>query len=141
MAPTGTTIERHFTSAEKNGGAVLATGDDVFGAITWEIRDARIGSGDKVSFEQLGVEFPQTWSQNATNIVSQKYFRGQLDSPDRERSVKQMVGRVAKTITQWGRDRGYFATPSDADAYEAERTYILVHQIAAFNSPLASAAS
>ena len=76
------------------------------------------------------------WSQNATNIVAQKYFRGQLDSPARERSVKQMIGRVAGTIADWGRARGYFATAEDGDAFEAELTYILLHQMAAFNSPV-----
>ena len=79
-----------------------------FETVDWELRDARIGHGDRVSFEQTNVEFPKTWSQNATNIVSQKYFRGQLDSPTRERSVKQMIGRVAGTIADWGRQRGYF---------------------------------
>ena len=80
-----------------------------FDAVEWELRDARIGSA---SFEQEDVEFPKTWSQNATNIVAQKYFRGQLDSPTRERSVKQMIGRVAGTIADWGRERGYFASES-----------------------------
>jgi ribonucleoside-diphosphate reductase alpha chain len=107
-----------------------------FDQIEWELRDARIGHGDKVSFEQRDVEFPVSWSQNATNIVSQKYFRGQLDSPTRERSVKQMISRVAGTIADWGRERGYFATADDGDAFEAELSYILVHQMAAFNSPV-----
>ena len=79
------------------------------------LRDARIGHGDKVSFEQRDVEFPKSWSQNATNIVAQKYFRGQLGTPARERSVKQMIGRVAGTIANWGRERGYFATAEDGD--------------------------
>ena len=103
-----------------------------FETVEWEIRDARIGS----VFEQTNVEFPKTWSQNATNIVAQKYFRGQLDSPTRERSVKQMVGRVAGTIADWGRQRGYFASVEDGDAFEAELTYVLLHQMAAFNSPV-----
>ncbi|HEY8581776.1 MAG TPA: vitamin B12-dependent ribonucleotide reductase, partial [Capillimicrobium sp.] len=107
-----------------------------FETVDWEIRDAKIGHGDKVAFEQRDVEFPATWSQNATNIVSQKYFRGQLNSPTRERSVKQMVSRVAGTISDWGRARGYFATAEDGDAFEAELTYILLHQMAAFNSPV-----
>jgi ribonucleoside-diphosphate reductase alpha chain len=102
-----------------------------FDQITWELRTASVGS-----FEQRDVEFPASWSQNATNIVAQKYFRGQLDSPSRERSVKQMVGRVAGTIADWGRQRGYFATAEDGDAFEAELTYVLVHQLAAFNSPV-----
>src|ERR1700741_3538371 len=119
-------IERYFTDP----------GTRPFDAVEWERRDARIGHGDKVSFEQLDVEFPKSWSQNATNIVAQKYFRGQLDSPARERSVKQMIGRVAGTIADWGRARGYFATEDDGDAFEAELTYILLHQMAAFNSPV-----
>src|SRR6185436_18053452 len=103
-----------------------------FDTVEWELRDARIGS----VFEQKDVEFPATWSQNATNIVAQKYFRGQLDSPVRERSVKQMIGRVAGTIADWGRQRGYFASVEDGDAFEAELSYVLLHQLAAFNSPV-----
>jgi ribonucleoside-diphosphate reductase alpha chain len=119
-------IERLFTSP----------GTHPFDAVEWESRDARIGHGDRVAFEQRGVEFPKSWSQNATNIVSQKYFRGQLDHPAREHSVKQMIGRVAGTIAAWGRARGYFAAEEDGDAFEAELTHILLHQMAAFNSPV-----
>jgi ribonucleoside-diphosphate reductase alpha chain len=115
----------------------LTTADvDPFETVDWEIRDARIGHGDTIAFEQRDVEFPATWSQNATNIVAQKYFRGQLASPERERSVRQMIGRVSGTIAGWGRARGYFATDTDADAFEDELTYILLHQLAAFNSPV-----
>src|SRR5262249_52619774 len=99
--------------------------------VEWETRTAAVGS-----FKQENVEFPKSWSQNATNIVAQKYFRGQLSSPTRERSVKQMVGRVSGTIADWGRERGYFATAEDGDSFEAELTYILLHQLAAFNSPV-----
>ena len=126
QAGNALSIERRFTQP----------GTDVFDTVDWEIRDARIGHGDNVAFEQTGVEFPSTWSQNATNIVSQKYFRGQLGSPARESSVRQMVGRVAGTIADWGRARGYFASIEDGDAFEAELTYILLHQMAAFNSPV-----
>ncbi|MFM9128124.1 MAG: vitamin B12-dependent ribonucleotide reductase, partial [Solirubrobacterales bacterium] len=126
QAGNALSIERRFTQP----------GTDVFDTVDWEIRDARIGHGDSVAFEQAGVEFPSTWSQNATNIVSQKYFRGQLGSPARESSVRQMVGRVAGTIADWGRARGYFASIEDGDAFEAELTYILLHQMAAFNSPV-----
>jgi ribonucleoside-diphosphate reductase alpha chain len=122
----GLRIPRRFTTS----------GVHPFDAIEWELREARIGQGDNVAFEQSDVEFPVTWSQNATNIVAQKYFRGQLDSPARERSVKQMIGRVAGTIAGWGRERGYFATDEDGDAFEAELTHILLHQMAAFNSPV-----
>ncbi len=111
-------------------------GEHPFDQVEWERRDARIGHGDKVSFEQREVEFPRTWSQNATNIVAQKYFRGQLGSPAREYSVKQMIDRVAGTITGWGHARGYFATAEDGDTFEAELTHILLHQLAAFNSPV-----
>ncbi|HUE29111.1 MAG TPA: vitamin B12-dependent ribonucleotide reductase [Solirubrobacteraceae bacterium] len=122
----GLSVRRYFTTA----------GQHPFDSVEWELRDARIGHGDKISFEQRDVEFPKTWSQNATNIVAQKYFRGQLASPVRERSVKQMIGRVAGTIATWGRERGYFATHEDSEAFEAELTYILLHQMAAFNSPV-----
>jgi ribonucleoside-diphosphate reductase alpha chain len=107
-----------------------------FDAVDWELRDARIGHGDRVAFEQRGVEFPTSWSQNATNIVAQKYFRGQIGHPARERSVKQMIGRVAGTIAGWGVERGYFSSPEDAQAFEHELTHILLHQMAAFNSPV-----
>ncbi|MDX6672098.1 MAG: ribonucleoside-diphosphate reductase alpha chain, partial [Solirubrobacteraceae bacterium] len=122
----GLSIARRFTTP----------GVHPFDAIEWETRDARIGHGDSVAFEQRDVEFPASWSQNATNIVAQKYFRGQLDSPARERSVKQMIGRVAGTIAGWGRERGYFATDEDASAFKDELTHILLHQMAAFNSPV-----
>ncbi len=115
------TVRRLFTQA----------GVHPFNSVEWETRTAAVGS-----FRQDGVEFPVTWSQNSTNIVAQKYFRGQLDSPTRERSVKQMIGRVSGTISDWGRERGYFATAEDGDAFEAELTYILLHQMAAFNSPV-----
>jgi ribonucleoside-diphosphate reductase alpha chain len=119
-------IRRYFSSP----------GVHPFDTVEWELRDAHIGHGDKVAFEQPDVEFPRSWSQNATNIVAQKYFRGQLGSPSRERSVKQMIGRVAGTIADWGRERGYFATAEDGDAFEAELTHILLNQMAAFNSPV-----
>ena len=107
-----------------------------FDEVEWELRDAVIGDPANPAFEQRGVEFPKTWSQNATNIVAQKYFRGRLGSDERESSVKQMISRVAGTIAGWGREGGYFATDEDADAFEAELTHILLHQKAAFNSPV-----
>src|SRR3954453_302152 len=118
----GVSLERRFTEAGKHP----------FDCVGREIRDAVIGD----AFEQRDVEFPKTWSQNATNIVAQKYFRGRMDAPEREHSVKQMIGRVAGTIAAWGRDGGYFATEEDASAFEDELTHILVHQMAAFNSPV-----
>jgi ribonucleoside-diphosphate reductase alpha chain len=119
-------IRRLFTTA----------GVHPFETVEWELRDAHIGHGDRVAFEQPGVEFPTSWSQNATNIVAQKYFRGQLGSPERESSVKEMIGRVAGTITGWGRAGGYFASEEDASAFNHELTHILLHQMAAFNSPV-----
>jgi ribonucleoside-diphosphate reductase alpha chain len=107
-----------------------------FDEIEWEYRDAVIGDPENPAFEQRGVEFPATWSQNATNIVAQKYFRGRLGTDERESSVRQMIGRVAGTIAGWGRDGGYFASDEDADAFEMELTHILLHQKAAFNSPV-----
>jgi ribonucleoside-diphosphate reductase alpha chain len=111
-------------------------GRDPFDEIEWETRDAVIPGKNGPAFEQRGVEFPASWSQNATNIVAQKYFRGPLGTPERERSVRQMIGRVAGTIAAWGRDGGYFATDADADAFEAELEHILLNQKAAFNSPV-----
>src|SRR5947209_8555602 len=126
QAGGGLSIRRFFTSP----------GQHPFDSVEWELRDARIGHGDKISFEQRDVEFPKTWSQNATNIVAQKYFRGQPGSEEREHSVKQMIRRVAGTIASWGLERGYFHGTEDADAFEDELTHILLHQMAAFNSPV-----
>ncbi len=122
----GLTIERRFTTP----------GIHPFDEIEWELRDAIIGDPESPAFDQRGVEFPKAWSQNATNIVAQKYFRGRVGSPERESSVKQMISRVAGTIAGWGREGRYFATGEDGDAFEAELTHILLHQKAAFNSPV-----
>ena len=111
-------------------------GRDPFEEIEWEIRDAHIPGKDKPAFEQKDVEFPKFWSQTATNIVSQKYFRGRLGSPERETSVKQMVGRIVTTIGRWGREGGYFADEEEAITFEDELKAILVNQLAAFNSPV-----
>ena len=111
-------------------------GRDPFDEIEWEVRDAFIPGKDKAAFEQKGVEFPKFWSQTATNIVAQKYFRGKLGTPERETSVRQMIGRVVDTIGGWGRDGGYFATDDEADTFEAELKAILVNQYASFNSPV-----
>jgi ribonucleoside-diphosphate reductase alpha chain len=111
-------------------------GRDPFDEIDWEVRDAFIPGKDKAAFDQRGVEFPRFWSQTATNIVAQKYFRGRLGSPERESSVKQMIGRVVATISGWGRQGGYFASDDEADTFEAELKAILVNQLASFNSPV-----
>src|SRR5437899_849472 len=111
-------------------------GRDPFDEIEWETRDAIIPGRDGPAFEQRGVEFPKFWSQTATNIVAQKYFRGRLSSPERESSVKQMVGRGVDTVVAWGKEGGYFADTDEADTFEAELQAILVNQYAAFNSPV-----
>ncbi|QYG92691.1 vitamin B12-dependent ribonucleotide reductase [Iamia sp. SCSIO 61187] len=125
---TGIGIRRHFTRA----------GVHPYDEVTWEERDSRITNwaDGTVAFEQLGVEFPTSWSMNATNIVAQKYFRGTLGTPERERSLKQVIDRVADTITTWGIEGGYFADDDEAEAYRAELKHLLVTQKAAFNSPV-----
>ena len=111
-------------------------GRDPFDEIEWEMRDAFIPGKDKPAFDQKGVEFPKFWSQTATNIVAQKYFRGRMSSPEREHSVRQMIGRVVTTVGAWGRKGGYFATDDEAQTFEDELKAILVNQLAAFNSPV-----
>jgi ribonucleoside-diphosphate reductase alpha chain len=122
----GLTVERRFTTPTVHP----------YDEVEWELRDALIGSPEAPAFEQREVEFPAAWSQNATNIVAQKYFRGPLGSPQRERSVKQMIDRVAGTIAACGREGGYFESTEDSETFEAELTHILLHQKAAFNSPV-----
>src|SRR5437763_10532669 len=103
-------------------------GRDPFDEIEWETRDALIPGRNGPAFEQRGVEFPKFWSQTATNIVAQKYFRGRLSSPERESSVKQMIGRVVDTVVAWGKEGGYFADADEAGTFEAELKAILVNQ-------------
>jgi ribonucleoside-diphosphate reductase alpha chain len=121
-------IRRHFTQP----------GVHPYDTITWEKRDARIANWKtgSVAFEQLGVEFPESWSLNATNIVAQKYFRGTLGTPERETSLRQVIDRVADTITNWGIQGGYFVDDEEAEAFRNELKFILVTQRAAFNSPV-----
>jgi ribonucleoside-diphosphate reductase alpha chain len=106
--------------------------------VAWEVRDSRITNwrDGTVAFEQLGVEFPMDWSLNSTNIVTQKYFRGTPGTPERESSVRQVIDRVADTISTWGIEGGYFADQEEAEAFRAELKFILVTQRAAFNSPV-----
>ncbi|MEK7619893.1 MAG: LAGLIDADG family homing endonuclease, partial [Patescibacteria group bacterium] len=123
----GITVPRYFTKPDVHP----------YELIEWETRDASItDSKGKVVFEQKGVEVPKTWTQTATNIVVSKYFFGTIGKEDREYSVKQLVGRVAKTIANWGRKKGYFQTQEDAQAFDDELHHILVNQMAAFNSPV-----
>src|SRR5260221_8940059 len=90
----------------------------------------------EVVFEQKDVEMPKFWSQMATNVVVSKYFRGHLGTADRETSVRQLIGRVVRTMTGWGREGGYFATEEDGDSFRDELTHILLYQMASFNSPV-----
>jgi ribonucleoside-diphosphate reductase alpha chain len=123
----GLGIPRYFTTR----------GVDPAEEMAWELRTAAItGEGGKVIFEQRDVEVPKHWSALATNVVASKYFRGALGSPGRERSVRQLVGRVVKTIGAWGRKDGYFASDEDAVAFEAELSHLLYRQRMSFNSPV-----
>ncbi len=130
MAPEqiGIGIRRFFTEP----------GVHPYDTVVWERRDARIPNykDGTDAFFQPGVEFPTSWSQNATNIVAQKYFRGTLGTPERESSLKQVIDRVADTITAWGVRDGYFVDDEEAAAFRNELKYVLLHQRAAFNSPV-----
>ena len=124
----GLTFTRYFTTE----------GSHPFDEVEWQVRDAVIPNYKEGgnAFEQRDVEFPISWSQNATNIVAQKYFRGTLGTPQRESSVRQLAGRVVDTITRWGQKNGYFATDDDARIFAEELTHLIVTQKAAFNSPV-----
>ncbi len=123
----GLAMERRFTVA----------GQDPFDQVQWERRSATITSDKgEIIFRQDDIEVPATWSQMATNVVVSKYFRGGLGQPDRERSVRQLIGRVADTITGWGLADGYFASVEACEAFGAELKHLLLHQYAAFNSPV-----
>ncbi len=112
-------------------------GVDPFDEVVWELRDAVIGNEKgKVVFEQRDVEIPKSWSQQATNIVVSKYFRGQIGAPEREHSVKQLIGRVVDTITRWAKDQNYFSNDASLEAFSHELKHLLVYQKAAFNSPV-----
>ncbi|HUD70340.1 MAG TPA: hypothetical protein VMQ62_00125, partial [Dongiaceae bacterium] len=126
-AAEGLPIERYFTTP----------GVDPFDEVEWEFRAAVIGNerGETV-FEQKDVEVPKFWSQTATNVVASKYFRGTLGTPERERSVRQLIGRVVRTVGGWGRTQGYFRSEADAQAFEAELKHLLVYQKMSFNSPV-----
>ena len=112
-------------------------GQDVWASVEWELRNASIvGSDGTVVFEQNGVEIPKDWSQLATNVVVSKYFRGQIGTLEREYSVKQLIGRVSDRILEWAKLGSYFASDADAGAFHDELRFILLHQYAAFNSPV-----
>ena len=126
-AQKGLEFRRYFTRE----------GISPYDTVEWEYRTAAITSetGD-VIFEQKNVEVPKNWSMTATNIVASKYFHGKRGTPERESSVRQLVGRVATTITQWGRQGGYFASEQDAGIFHDELVHLLLHQMMAFNSPV-----
>lgn len=124
----GIGIHRHFTTE----------GIHPYDEVRWELRDARITNfrDGTVAFEQLGVEVPETWSFNATNILAQKYFRGTPGTPERETSLRQVADRVVDTITAWGIKDGYFADSQEAEIFSDELKHLIIHQKAAFNSPV-----
>ncbi|MFP6626272.1 MAG: vitamin B12-dependent ribonucleotide reductase [Deltaproteobacteria bacterium] len=112
-------------------------GVDPYDTVEWEFRDAVIeGEGGNVVFEQRGVEFPVSWSQLATNVVTSKYFRGHMDTEGREHSIRQLISRVVSTVTGWGEKQGYFASDSDRDIFHDELTLLMLDQQACFNSPV-----
>ncbi len=121
-------LQRHFTD----------DGDHPYDTVRWERFDASITNAvdGSVAFSQPDVEFPADWSPTAVNIVAQKYFRGTLGTPEREQSLRQVIDRVAGTITRWAASDGYFASPDEEATFEAELAWLLVHQRVAFNSPV-----
>jgi len=125
--PEGLRVSRRWTQA----------GTDPFDTVRWELRTAIIANekGETV-FEQRDVEVPEFWSAMATNVVVSKYFRGAMGTPQRERSVKQVIGRVVDTITKWGKSGGYFASDEDLQAFADELKHLLVYQMVSFNSPV-----
>ncbi len=124
----GIGIRRHFTTADTHP----------YDRVVWERRDARITNyrDGSVAFEQLAVEVPEDWSLNATNILAQKYFRGTPGTSEREWSLRQVADRVVDTVAAWGVKDGYFVDDEEADAFRAELKHLIVHQMAAFNSPV-----
>ncbi|MDQ2738379.1 MAG: vitamin B12-dependent ribonucleotide reductase, partial [Actinomycetota bacterium] len=124
----GLRLDRLYTTA----------GVHPYDQVTWERRDVVLTNwrDGTVNFEQRGVEFPSTWSVNATNIVTSKYFRGAVGSPERESSLKQIIDRVVTAYTNSGRENGYFATGADEEIFSHELTWMLLHQVFAFNSPV-----
>jgi len=124
----GIGIRRFFTSEDRHP----------YDEVVWDRRDARISNfrDGSVAFEQLNVEVPASWSFNATNILAQKYFRGTLNTPERETSLKQVVDRIVDTITTWGVEGDYFVDDEEAETFRAELKHLLVTQKAAFNSPV-----
>jgi ribonucleoside-diphosphate reductase alpha chain len=110
---------------------------DPMESLVWERRDAKISGADgAVVFEQKDLEIPAGWSQLATNVVASKYFRGPMGSPERESSVRQLIGRVVESVRTWGLEQGYFESKGDAAVFADELSHLLVEQKASFNSPV-----
>ena len=124
----GIGLRRFFTTEDRHP----------YDEVVWDRRDARISNfrDGSVAFEQLNVEVPASWSFNATNILAQKYFRGTLNTPERETSLKQVVDRIVDTITAWGLDADYFVDDEETETFRAELKHLLITQKAAFNSPV-----
>src|SRR5262245_26987704 len=123
----GLPIERYFT----------VPGVDPFDEVEWDLRSAVIANEKgEIVFEQKDVEVPKFWSQTATNVVASKYFRGTIGTAERERSARQLIGRVVRTVGGWGRAQGYFRSEEDAQTFEAELKHLLVYQKMSFNSPV-----
>jgi ribonucleoside-diphosphate reductase alpha chain len=124
---TPTLVSRYFSNPDTHP----------YDEVEWELRSASIANEKgKVLFEQNDIEMPKNWSQMATNVVVSKYFAGHVGSPGREHSLKQLIDRVVQTISSWGLDRGYFATPDERDTFAAELTHLVLHQKLSFNSPV-----
>ena len=127
---SGLSFPRYFT-------ARLEEGKTPYDEVSWELRTATIGNDKgEVLFEQRDIEVPADWSQTATNIVASKYFHGKLGTPDRERSVGELIHRVVDTIADWGRDGRYFKTPADVENFRNELAHLMLEQKACFNSPV-----
>jgi ribonucleoside-diphosphate reductase alpha chain len=123
----GISFQRYFTNPSVSP----------YDQVEWELRTASIANEKgKAIFEQPNVEVPKSWSQTATNIVASKYFHGKLGTPEREKSVRELVSRVVDTIAGWGLYGGYFATPEDADSFRDELAHLMLQQKASFNSPV-----
>jgi ribonucleoside-diphosphate reductase alpha chain len=136
-SPTAETAAARGTRGLRFVRRYTKAGIHPYDAVEWEVRDAVISNEKgEVIFEQKEVEVPAFWSQRATNVVVNKYFRGELGTRRREVSVRQLLDRVVETITEWGRRGGYFAREEDASTFEAELCHLLLHQMASFNSPV-----
>jgi len=127
-APTGLSVPTVFCPAEA---------PSPFDTVEWDLRTAAIkGEDGEVLFEQTDCEIPASWSQLATNVVANKYFYGEVGTPERERSVRQLIHRVCRTIADWGIGDGYFASPADGERFYRDLAWLCLHQHASFNSPV-----